>query len=131
MKNNYQLKVGFQTPLQLHKVPNKTQLWQVDKTCRYYSALTNEVYTIPKRYYTDFATIPKAFQWFLPPDGEYAWETCLHDLLYDKVAKGFMERKTADDVFKEAMSVGKVTKWKEVVLYRAVRMFGGVALKYF
>ena len=131
MTNYYKLKVGFQSDLVLHKVEQRNQLWQVKEMCTYYSGITKESYTIPKNYFTDLATIPKVFQWLLPPDGEYAWECCLHDMLYDDVSKGFMDRKDADEVFNEAMKVGKVSTWKRVLIYGAVRMFGGFALKYY
>lgn len=131
MDNDYQLKVGFQSDLVLIKHKQRESLWVVVEDCTYYSALTNKTYTIPKGYFTDLATVPKVFQWVLPPDGEYKWECCLHDMFYDSVAQGKMDRKLADNIFNEAMKVGKITKWKMLLIYGAVRLFGGIALKYY
>ena len=57
----------------------------------------------------------------------------LHDAMYQdkfsvhdgKVFKYiWITRKEADDIFYEAMLVSKVPKWKALIMYKFVRMFG-------
>lgn len=130
MKNENQLKVGFQNDMKLKKIPNTKQRWIVQEEIRYYSAITNEAYTIPKGFLTDLASVPRCLQWlFSPDDHQYKWEACLHDYLYVTPTTGVC-REEADLIFKEAMRVGVVDKWKEWCLYTAVRLFGWKYFKY-
>lgn len=75
---------------------------------------------------TDFASVPKIFWNILPPYGKYGKAAVLHDWLYKK---GMYSKKESDIIFKEAMVVLRVDKWKINVMYYAVRWFGGKVWK--
>ena len=98
-------------------------LYRVMNTARYYSESLDKVFTIPKGFVTDFATIPKLLQWLFPSGGEYKWECVLHDVFYD-VTSVDITREEADNVFKGAMEASGIGWWKVWCLYNAVRVFG-------
>jgi len=81
-------------------------------------------YTVPKGFVTDFASIPRIFWMVFPPIGKYARAAVIHDYLYR--LKG-CSRFTADAVFREAMYQLCVPVWKRILIYYAVRIFGGCA----
>lgn len=120
--NNLHLQYGFQSNPKFSQLTEKDYILVEDVS--YYCKLTDTLYTIPRGFNTDFASVPEFMQWLLKPDGQYKYESCLHDYIYlTRSVK--VTRKQADDIFKEAMSIGIVDKWKEVALYIAVRLFGG------
>ena len=79
-------------------------------------------FIVPVGFIFDGASVPKFLTNILPRSGaRYDRAVCLHDWLY---ASHLADRKTADDLFLEAMrsdGVGKIKSW---VMYRAVRVFG-------
>lgn len=77
---------------------------------------------IPKGFITDFASIPKIFWPLLPRWHKYGPAAIVHDYLYHTKS---IDRKTADLIFKEAMKVLGVRKWRYTVIYYAVRWFAG------
>ena len=81
-------------------------------------------FTIPKGFITDFASVPKAFWSILPPMGKYGLAALLHDYLY---RTGLVSRKEADKLFLKMMKKLGVSRWKRIVMYLAVRVFGGKA----
>ncbi len=83
--------------------------------------------TVPKKFITDFASIPKAFWSLIPPFGQHTKAAVLHDYIY--VYHGMQTRKQADDIFLKAMEMLGVGKLKRKIMYRAVRMFAGGAWK--
>lgn len=58
----------------------------------------------------------------MPPDGKYAKAAIIHDYLYDNALR---TKKEADLIFLDGMTVLGVPKWKRIVMYLAVRWFGG------
>lgn len=79
---------------------------------------------VPTGYTTDGASIPKIFWWLLSPFEDYFKCCVLHDYLCDLFHLNFLERKTCDDIFLEAMSeigIKKSTRW---ALYFFVRSYG-------
>lgn len=76
---------------------------------------------VPIGFVTDLASIPRLFWNILPPDGEYAKATIIHDYLY--TTKMF-ERKICDEILYEAMTALDVSTWKKKIIYGAVRLFG-------
>lgn len=81
---------------------------------------TDEVYTAPKGFITDFASIPRIFWSFLPPIDEYGRAAVIHDYLLES---GTTTRKKADKVFLKAMKVDNVSFWKRYLLYFGVRFY--------
>jgi len=101
------------------------RLWRTYRAFEYHiGALnsTNVIY-VPEGFLTDFASIPRVFWIWLPPDGIYTQAAVLHDYLYN--TKMF-ERKTCDKIFKEAMTILKVDKFNKYMIYKAVRWFGWI-----
>lgn len=76
---------------------------------------------IPVGTITDLATVPRLLWTIFPPHGQYAKAAIVHDYLYERAigSKAF-----ADAVFLEAMEVLGVPRWRRVLMYSAVRLFG-------
>src|SRR5262249_37503862 len=79
---------------------------------------------VPSGFVTDFASVPRAFWSFLPPDGEYAYAAVLHDYLYWTQER---PREEADEILKFAMEDLKVGGITAGTIYGAVRIAGGGA----
>lgn len=76
---------------------------------------------VPVGFVTDFASVPRCLWSIFPPQDDYSRAAILHDYLYCiKVCSRFL----ADALFREAMRLLNVPRWKRVVMYYAVR-FGG------
>ena len=79
---------------------------------------------VPPGFETDFASVPFGFRWLVPVVGRHGKAAVLHDWLY---ASKIMPRRTADDLFLEAMEVLGVRSWRRFLAYWSVRLFGGRA----
>jgi len=99
--------------------------WQLEKDFQYYTQLFGDrVYiTVPTGFRTDFASIPKIFHSFIKDKDKYNKASVVHDWLYH--SKQF-DRKTADKIFLEAMTVLNIHPIKRYIFYWAVRLFGGL-----
>ena len=79
-------------------------------------------FIVPVGFIFDGASVPKFLTNILPRSGaRYDRAACLHDWLY---ASHLADRKTADDLFLEAMRSDGVNKFKSWIMYRTVRVFG-------
>jgi hypothetical protein len=87
---------------------------------RYYSTLLDKEIEVPTGFFTDFASVPNVARVFISGHGKDRWAAVVHDYLY---SIGF-DRKTADAIFLEAMTVSNVGFFKRRVMYRAVRTGG-------
>ncbi|EBE6564298.1 DUF1353 domain-containing protein, partial [Salmonella enterica] len=65
--------------------------------------------------------VPRIFWTILPPDGKYAKAAIIHDWMYDNALR---TKKEADLIFLDGMTVLGVPKWKRIIMYYAVRLFG-------
>ncbi|EDF4587438.1 DUF1353 domain-containing protein, partial [Salmonella enterica] len=63
----------------------------------------------------------RIFWTLLPPDGKYAKAAIIHDWMYDNALR---TKKEADLIFLDGMTVLGVPKWKRIIMYYAVRLFG-------
>jgi hypothetical protein len=79
---------------------------------------------VPPGFITDFASIPRAFWSFLPPDGHYAYAAVVHDYLYWVQDR---PREECDDIFKFAMEDLKVSGVTVGTIHIALRIGGGSA----
>lgn len=80
---------------------------------------------VPVNFVTDYASIPRAFQLFIPKLGRHRKAAVLHDYLYSKNNKySYLTRKECDCIFYAAMKDSGVAKWKRYSMYRAVRLGG-------
>ena len=76
---------------------------------------------IPAGFVTDFASVPRVFWNILPPWGKYGKAAVVHDFCY---RTGCVSRKKCDWIFLEGMRVLGVPKWKRLIMWAAVRLFG-------
>ncbi|MFA4917129.1 MAG: DUF1353 domain-containing protein [Syntrophales bacterium] len=80
-----------------------------------------DVIKVPAGFVTDFASTP-FFSWILfPKTGLWTKSAVLHDYIYQSKLRS---RHMADLIFKEAMEVLGVPRWKRDIMYLAVRTFG-------
>ena len=107
------------------------------------------IITIPKKYVTDMAAVPRGCWAFIAPF-DVARAAVVHDILYEKINTQYkivnesaaaedgpatkkereVYRKIADDIFLEGMHASEpaVPSWKKYSAYWAVRMFGRWAI---
>ncbi|HIB1629821.1 TPA: DUF1353 domain-containing protein [Salmonella enterica subsp. enterica serovar Muenchen] len=96
--------------------------WRVYEPFEFYLSDDNsDVIEVPAGFVTDLASVPRIFWTLLPPDGKYAKAAIIHDYLYDNALR---TKKEADLIFLDGMTVLGVPKWKRLVMYQAVRLFG-------
>jgi len=90
-----------------------------------FTYITNagDTIVIPKGFFTNLASTPKALWFILPPLDHYGKAAVVHDYLY-RTANVEYSRAEADLILKEACEVLKVKPWKIFTLYWGVRLFG-------
>lgn len=79
---------------------------------------------VPVGFETDFASIPRLFWIVLPKWGKYGNAAVIHDWLYWHQQRS---RQASDAILLEAMGVLGVSAIVQFAIYRAVRLFGGLA----
>lgn len=96
-----------------------------------------ELIVIPRGFVTDLTSVPRLVWSFYPPDGPWAKAAVIHDFLYFTKGTGEWHshrgitrprpysRKVADDILKQAMADRKIGAWEQLVIWLAVRVFGG------
>ncbi|ECJ8609108.1 DUF1353 domain-containing protein [Salmonella enterica] len=110
----------FTTPAILEMIGRYN--WRVYEPFEFYlSDDSSDVISVPAGFVTDLATVPRIFWILLPPDGKYAKAAIIHDYLYDNALRTKYE---ADRIFLDGMAVLGVPKWKRMIMYWAVRLFG-------
>ncbi|MBC6572515.1 DUF1353 domain-containing protein [Escherichia coli] len=110
----------FTTPAVLEMLEHYR--WRVYEPFSFYPGDDkSDVIEVPAGFITDLASVPRIFWVLLPPDGRYAKAAIIHDYLYDNALR---TKKEADRIFLEGMKVLGVPKWKRLVMYCAVRLFG-------
>lgn len=83
----------------------------------------NITYTIPKLFLFDGLSIPRFLFPLIADEGDFIYAACIHDYLY---RTGKSSRKLADEIFKEVLLERGVNKIISNILYRVVRIFGGL-----
>lgn len=71
----------------------------------------NRVIRVNKGYRTDFASVPRFFHRVVSPVGRHGKAAIVHDFLCDEVPHS-MDYKEAAQVFKLAMQILQVPKWR-------------------
>jgi hypothetical protein len=95
------------------------KIWQLLKEIEYKGM--RDSFQIPVGQYTDFASVPRVFVWFLPRYGRYTKAAILHDYLWQvEVPKG-MSRIDADGLFRQAMRELEVPFLRRWIMWAAVR----------
>ena len=85
-----------------------------------YTTEAGSVYTVPKGFKTDLASIPQWLWSMLPSHGLYLSASILHDYFCES---DFISRKDGDKLFLEAMKYSNVLKFKRHIIYYAVRVY--------
>ncbi|HHR3990228.1 TPA: DUF1353 domain-containing protein [Salmonella enterica] len=112
--------VRFTTPAILEMLDHF--LWRVYEPFEFYlSDDISDIISVPAGFITDFATIPRIFWTFMPPDGKYSKTAIIHNWIYDNALR---TKKEADLILLDRMTVLGVPKWKRIVMHLAVRWFG-------
>ena len=79
---------------------------------------------VPEGFVTDLASIPQLFWQWIPPMGPYGYAAIVHDFLY---WEQYTDRSSADKIFYLGMNDLKVSKFKSIPIYNAVKIAGGIA----
>lgn len=92
----------------------------------YYSELLGRRVVVPMHFQSDGASVPQLFWNRYPPFGLYLESAIVHDwyCVLGALNESPVDFKTAAKVFREAMAVQGVGKWKRNMMYQAVRWFG-------
>ncbi len=85
---------------------------------------SNDTVNVEPGFVTDFASVPRVLWWAFPKWGLYGNAAVIHDWLYWEKNRS---REEADRIMLEAMEVLHVPRYKQILIYHAVRMFGGWA----
>ena len=93
--------------------------WEVLKEFKYLAQ--EDSYTVAVGQPTDFASVPRAFIWFIPSYGKYTKAAILHDHLCDLAKRGQFNRRDADGIFRQAMRVLGVAFLRRWIMWAAVR----------
>ena len=82
---------------------------------------SEQIIKVPENFITDFGSVPRIFWWAISPIDEYAKAAVLHDWMYDT---HYAPKSICEKIFKEAMEVLEVPKWKIFCIYWSVYLFG-------
>ena len=112
---------SFTKPLVVKK--RKDNLWELYTEFEYHVGAegSGNVINVPVGFITDFASVPRIFWIFYPPDGPWTAASIIHDYLYNIQDR---DRIIVDKIFLEAMQVLGVPLLRRRIIYRAVRLFG-------
>lgn len=80
---------------------------------------------VPKGFVTDYATIPKLLRGIILPYGKHSGASVIHDWLYSSSCNLDIGREKADKIFLEILKEVKVNFVLRILMYLAVRKFGG------
>lgn len=82
---------------------------------------TRDLFVVPVDTETDFASVPKIFQWLVPRTGRYTRAAVLHDYLWKERPNG-LSRADADGLFRRAMAELKAPFLRRWTIWAAVRI---------
>ena len=98
-------------------------LWKVKEPFEYHVGQypSDEIIKVPVGFVTNFASVPRIFWVIISPVDDHGKAAVTHDYCY---SMHYHSRKRSDEIFKEALEVLGVKKWKVFCMYWAVRLFG-------
>jgi Protein of unknown function (DUF1353) len=113
--------MGFPEDSQVDVRQVDDENWLLLRTLSYQGQ--REPFEVPVDAGTDFASVPRAFVWFLPRYGRYTKAAILHDYLWrERAAKGLMTYIDADGTFRRALRELGVPFLRRWILWAAVRL---------
>lgn len=95
------------------------KFWEVTQAVTYRARTQDFTLKLPMR--TDFASVPRAFVWFLPRYGRYTKAAILHDHLWGREVPHTISRVEADGIFRQAMRQLGVPFLRRWIMWAAVR----------
>lgn len=95
--------------------------WRLTEPLVYESDITGTITVFPG-FETDFASVPRLPIVYMLVGNKAHLPAVVHDYLYRYAV---VPRKTADEVFLEAMNVCGIWSWRRYPMFWAVRLFGG------
>ena len=107
---------------ELKTTPIDDKYWEVMED--YYYKTSRCVIRVPKGFRTDYASVPKIFRNIINTYGKHGRAAVVHDWLYSSQCKIDVTRAEADKIFLEIMVEWNVKKYKRILMYVLVRMFG-------
>ncbi len=102
------------------------KFWEVMKEITYHARSRD--FTVERGMRTDFASVPRAFVWFLPRYGRYTRAAILHDHLWREEVPHTISRIDADGIFRQAMRQLEVPFLRRWIMWAAVR-WGALATR--
>jgi hypothetical protein len=112
----------FLTTLDCREVDEFGGLWELLAPLAYDSEVVRGTVTVPAGFVTDFASIPRLPFVYWTQGGKGNKAAVIHDWLYSSQA---VDRKTADQVLREALIASGYSKVTASAFYAAVRVGGG------
>lgn len=105
--------------------------WMTLTPLRYESTLLSDLVSVPARFITDFASVPRwlPVTWYLAGNTAHR-PAVIHDWLYQRHVVEGIERGTADAVLYEAMGADEIEPipaWQQWIIWSGVRAGGWVA----
>ena len=108
---------------ELKTTPIDDKYWEVMED--YYYKTSRGIIRVPKGFRTDYASVPKIFRNIINTYGKHGRAAVVHDWLYSSQCEINVTRAEADKIFLEIMVEWNVKKYKRILMYVLVRMFGG------
>ena len=101
--------------------------WQLTQPFIYYSELLNRDIEVPTGYVTDLASVPRLFRFIVPvANAKNRRAAVVHDYLCTNPEGLVKDQKQADQVFREALGVVGVGRFRSAALYYPVRTFQSI-----
>jgi hypothetical protein len=107
--------MGFETDLVAKQVADFH--WELVQPLEYRG--NSELFVVPIGSSTDYASVPKIFQWLIPRSGRYTRAAVLHDYLW---SSGKCSLADADGIFRKAMAELGVPFLRRWTMWAAVRI---------
>lgn len=111
----------FITTLDVREVDEFGGVWQLLAPLGYVSELLGRTVVVPSQFKTDFASVPRLLGMYDLEGGKCNKAAVVHDWLYSTQA---VDRKTADQVLREAIVASGYSRFTAGVFYAAVRVGG-------
>ena len=107
----------------LNTCPIDDKYWEVLEEYSYETS--KGLVVVPKGFKTDYASVPKIFRNIINTYGKHGRAAVVHDWLYSSRCEVNITRAEADKIFLEIMVEWNVKKYKRILMYILVRLFGG------
>ena len=101
--------------------------WQLTQPFIYHSELLNRDIEVPAGYVTDLASVPRLFRFIVPvANAKNRRAAVVHDYLCTHPDGLVKDKKQADQVFREALGVVGVGRFRSAFLYYPVRTYQSI-----